>query len=54
MKAYQFNIKQERKLTSASRSFYTLAGRYRGSIVCTELFTLTERLWENQKLITEI
>jgi len=30
--------KQERKLTSANRSFYTLAGRSRGSVVCSGLF----------------
>jgi len=35
----QSNYKQERKLTAARRSFYTLAGRSVGSIVCTELST---------------
>jgi len=29
--------KQERKLTSARQSFYTLAGRSRGSTVCAKL-----------------
>jgi len=29
--------KQERKLSSASRRFHTLAGRSHGSIVCIEL-----------------
>jgi len=32
--------KEERKLTSASRRFYTLAGRFRGSIVCKEISDL--------------
>jgi len=39
MKYFKYKIckKQEKKLTSISRSFYTLVGRFRGCIVGTEL-----------------